>query len=55
MISTFEQHKITKLETLVNRRSVVCISEQGERQGRLCGYRKANAPLTGWMNLVWGL
>ena len=55
MISTFKQHKITNQAAIVTRRCVVCIREQGERQGRLSGYRKANAPLTGWMNLVWGL
>ena len=54
MNSTFKQLNITSKPS-TRRGLAVNMREAGGRQGRLSGYRKANAPLTRLMNLAWGL
>jgi len=56
MLKTISQLNITPDGTLVIRRRLsVSATEAGGRQGRLCGFRMAKAPLTKLMNLAWGL
>lgn len=45
----------TNVSPIIRRGLAVNVREAGGRQGRLCGYRKAAAPLTKLMNLAWGL
>lgn len=56
MLKTISQLNISTDGTIIIRRRLsVSVSEAGGRQGRLCGFRKAKAPLTKLMNLAWGL
>ncbi len=56
MLKTVSQLNITPEGTInIRRRLSVAVKEAGGRQGRLCGFRKAKAPLTKLMNLAWGL